>query len=345
MKQTKLKTILVTGGAGYIGTNVCKKLVQLGYYVIVADNFSNSKQVHIEKLKDKYPTLIKIYKIDLLNAGQMEKIFQNEKISACIHLAGKKYVTESFDKEQEYYENNVLLTKILLDMLEKYKVHKIVFSSSITVYGKNEKETVDENAKIAPLSPYAQQKSICENLIKQWQYKNKTDAKVLRLSNPVGADLDFNLGDDAINTKFCGVLPYIVDKLQKGESLIFNGKNHPTKDGTTVRDYIHVEDVATAFVNAIEYKKNNYDVFNIGSGNPGYSVLNILKTTENIMGVVPQYSFGPKRVGDVSIFISNNEKAKDILGFAITKNLYDMVNSQIKFNNLFKRALKNLIKE
>lgn len=329
--EVKQGTILLTGGAGYIGTNVCKKLVQQGYRVVVADNFSNSKRYNIDKLLKAYPNLIKVYNIDLLNIAEMENIFKNEQIEKCIHLAGKKYVAESFKKEQEYYDSNVLLTQNLINMLEKYNVYKLVFSSSITVYGKTEKDIVDEYEIKSPLSPYAEQKNICEKIIQEWQQKHNADAKVLRLSNPVGADMEFNLGDDAINTKYFGIMPYIIDKAKKNESLVFNGGNHQTKDGTTIRDYIHIEDVANAFVNAVEYKNNNFDVFNIGSGYPGYSVLDILKTTEKIIGKKLQYSFGPKREGDVSVFISNNEKAKDILNFKVTKNLYDMVDSQVKF--------------
>ena len=146
----------------------------------------------------------------------------------------------------------------------------------------------------------------------------------------------YGLGDDAKNKNYIGVLPYIVDSVQEKKTLKFNGGDHPTKDGTTVRDYIHVEDVAHAFVNALEKNGNGLSIYNIGSGANGYSVLDILKNVEKCLNIKAEYSFGPKREGDTSIIVTNNTKAKDNINFCVTKNLYDMVNSQIEFETKYK---------
>lgn len=333
--------VLVTGGAGYIGSNVVNRLVGRGYRVVIADDFSNSYPKHINDIKSRYPDLVTLYNVDLLDYDQLNKILVDERIYSVMHLAGKKYVAESFLKQDEYYKDNVVMTKQLLELMTKNKIKKLVFSSSITVYGKTSSTYIDENEKYNPLSPYAQQKVECEKLVSDWASIAGNEATILRLSNPVGACIvnmssSYGLGDDAKNKSYIGVLPYIVDSVQSKKALKFNGGDHPTKDGTTVRDYIHVEDVAHAFVNALEKNGNGLSIYNIGSGANGYSVLDILKNVEKCLNIKVEYSFGPKRDGDTSIIVTNNTKAKDNIDFCVTKNLYDMVNSQIEFETKYK---------
>ncbi len=326
-EKTKQGAVLVTGGAGYIGTNVCLQLLKRNYNVVVVDNLSNSKREHIARLLDNYPNNIKLYECDMLDKAKLREIFCAEHFVGCIHLAGKKYVAESFVQAEEYYINNVILTQILLELMEEFGVRKLVFSSSITVYGQVKKDIFDENSPLHPLSPYAKQKLECEQLVAKWQQKNCADVKVLRLSNPVGANVEFGLCDDPLSIKYLGVLPYIIEKAINREKLVFNGGNYPTKDGSTIRDFIHVEDVASAFVKALEYNNNNFDVFNIGCGMPGYSVLDILKQTEKSLNVTLEYSFGPRREGDIAVLIANNNKAVQTIAFCVTKNLQNMVES------------------
>ena len=330
--EKKFKTYLITGGAGYIGCNVVKKLASEGNLVIVIDNLSNSYENGILKLKEKYKN-IKFYNFDLLNNNKLNKVLSEENIDTVIHLAGKKYVGESFVNETEYHDNNVKLTRNLLQLLTKHNIKQLVFSSSITVYGTTNKAVVDENTAKQPLSPYASQKSECEEMIKNWSNETKSQAIVLRLSNPIGADTEYLLGDNPKTKKYMGVLPFIINKVKNNEELKFNGGDHLTKDGTTIRDYVHITDVANAFVSASQSNIHGFNVMNIGSGGNGYSVLDLLHTVENNLGVKASYSFGPKREGDVSIFISNIERAKNFLNFKVTKNLDDMVSSQIEFSS------------
>lgn len=329
-------TVLVTGGAGYIGTNITLKLAQKGYKVIIVDNFSNSHKYVIKNLQDLYPSNIKVYEFDLLDTKKLENLFEKENIYSVIHLAGKKYVPESFEKEEEYYLNNVSLTKNLLEIMKQHKINNIVFSSSISVYGKTSTRVVAETEKTNPLSPYASQKRECEKLIKEWQKGTNSNAVILRLSNPVGANIEYTLGDNSKATKFKGIMPYILESAREGKRITLNGGDHPTKDGTTIRDYVHVEDVANAFVGAVEKGDGQFNIYNIGSGEPGYSVLDILHQAEESLNKGIEYSFGPKRAGDASIFISDNSKAKKNLGFKVTKNLKDMVESQIDFEEKIK---------
>lgn len=333
--ENRSKTILITGGAGYIGCNVIQKLAKWGNKLIVVDNLSNSHEDSILRLAEKY-LQIKFYNFDLLDYEKLEKLFIDEKIDLVIHLAGKKYVGESFIKTNDYYENNVVLTQNLLKILTKYNVKNLIFSSSVTVYGKTSKSIVDEETSKNPLSPYASQKSECEELIKFWAKETNSQAIVLRLSNPIGANVEYNLGDNSKTKEYLGVLPLLIDKVKSGEEVKINGGDHPTKDGSTVRDYVHVEDVASAFEQAAMASLGEYYVFNIGSSGQGYSVLDILHSVENNLGIKAKYFFGERREGDVSVFISNNQKAKEKINFVVTKNLDDMVASQIQFSKFLK---------
>lgn len=328
----KVGSVLVTGGAGYIGSNIVLKLLQKGYDVVVIDNFSNSYHSIITSLKKKFKDKLHIYNFDLLDKNKLKVVLNDEHIRSVIHMAGKKYVPESFEKIEEYRQNNVVLTKCLLDVMNDCGVKNLIFSSSITVYGNQQKDTVDESSRCNPLSPYAKQKRECELMISDWQKRNQACAVVLRLSNPVGANTTFNLGDKSKMKKYMGVLPYIVENAQKDVKLVFNGGDHQTKDGTTVRDYIHVEDVANAFINALENLQKSFNIYNIGSGMPGYSVLDLLVETEKCLAKKIKYTFGPKRPGDISTFVSDNSLAKSNINFTVSKDLSDMVKSQFEFS-------------
>ena len=191
------KTILVTGGAGYIGTNVVNCLLKNGHEVVVVDNFSNSKHAYIDVLKQTYPNKLKVYEADICNKTQLNEVFVCHKINDVIHLAGKKYIPESFEKENEYFLNNITGTQILLELMTAHSVKKIVFSSSIAVYGNKQDVSIKETKAYAPISPYAQQKVDGEKMICKWAKDNQASSIVLRLSNPIGADAELMLGEDS----------------------------------------------------------------------------------------------------------------------------------------------------
>ncbi len=321
-----MKTILVTGGAGFIGTNVVNELASNNYKVVVIDNFSNSYKRPINRVNKKHNNIV-VYNADLCNVDQLNSIFANHKFDCVIHLAGKKYIKESFIKQNEYKLNNIDATINLLNAMTKFGVKKIVFSSSITVYGVVDDGSISETNKLAPISPYAEHKMIGEQLIKDWA-KNNNNYVILRLSNPMGANTKLMLGDNG-KSKFVGLLTDLFNSVKNDRKITINGNFHPTPDGTTVRDYVHVCDVASAFRLAIEYNKN--DVFNIGMGEPGASVLQVLKQVENVTNKKINYSFGPMRSGDASIYITNNNKSKMNLGFDPKHTLNDMVLSYYNF--------------
>ena len=325
--------VLITGAGGYIGTNLALKLIQNDYYVLAIDNFSNSKKEYLYSIKEKYPDKITIIESDLCDKKYLQKLFDFNNIISVVHLAGKKYVGESFDKEEDYYKNNVLLTRWILKYMKKSYIKNFVFSSSITVFGNCKHIPADENEKYNPLSPYAKQKMLCEKMVERWTKKKGYGATILRLSNPIGADSDNMLGDDPLAEKYKGLVPYIIDCVNNNIPLKFNGNNHPTKDGTTIRDYIHVQDVANAFFKAVENRDEKFHVYNIGYGREGNSVLDILKEVEKSYNKKINYSFGQKREGDAPIFISNTQKAKEELDFTAQKDLHEMIESQIKFQN------------
>ncbi len=330
----KLQKILITGGAGYIGTNILSVLLPQNYNIVVVDNLSNSYPEHINLLCKKYPHNLRFLQLDLLDDNALKRLFDEEKFDAVIHLASKKYVQESFLFPDEYYEQNVKITQKILDYMQFYGVKRLIFPSSITVYGNCTHFPVAENQEQNPVSPYSKNKKECEELIKLWQKESGFGATILRLSNPIGANGLLSLGDDPKNKKYMGVLPYIISKVKNDEELKFNGNNHNTKDGTTVRDYIHVLDVANAFGLALKNcQVGKFEIFNIGYGKDGFSVLEILTEVESELKVKAHYTFGPKKDGDMSIFISDTQKAKLKLGFDTKYNLNDMVKSQIEFDS------------
>ena len=331
MKNKIEKTVLVTGGAGFIGSNVVAELARKKYKVVVVDNFSNSRKKYIKSVQKAFPQLIDLIEMDILNKKKLEDVFAFYQIDVVVHLAGKKYVQESFEKQDEYYLNNITATQILLDVMKNQNVKKLVFSSSITVYGNCKKFPISETKKRNPLSPYAKQKVEGEKLIKAWSKSQGNSAIVLRLSNPVGANVDMMLGEDSI-TKRQGLVPYLIENGIQNKGLVLNGNDHKTRDGTTIRDYVHVLDVASAFVQAVETGLNkSYEICNIGTGGEGFTVLEILNQVEKCLKKKMNYSFGPKKKGDAAIIVSNVNKAKEILKHESKRSLKCMIESQYKF--------------
>ena len=321
------QTILVTGGAGYIGLNVVNELLKNNFKVVVADNLSNSYKGGIDSIVKSSGGNCIFCNVDLKDKQSLEKVFKSHNFLAVIHLAGKKYVGESFKKTTLYEVNNIFATKVLLDTMKKFNVKKIVFSSSITVYG-NVLGKVSEEKELAPISPYAKQKAEGEKMIVKWAEKNGSDFVVLRLSNPIGAGEGGKFGENS-KSKNKGVVPYLVDCAVQKQKIVLNGNDHPTRDGTTIRDYVFVGDVAKAFAKAVT--NGNGQIINVGSGEEGFTVLELLKEVEKATLQKLDYSFRAKLEGDISKITTNNKKLQKEFGIKPTRDLFMMIKTHYDF--------------
>ena len=320
-------TILLTGGAGYIGSHISVELAKAGYDTVILDNLSNSseKSVHrVEKITGKKAAF---YKVDLLDATAVNDVFEKEKIDAVIHLAGLKAVGESVAKPLEYYHNNITGTLILIDCMRKHNVKNIVFSSSATVYGTPKTVPITEDFPTGnTTNPYGETKLMIERILTDYQKANPDfNVVILRYFNPVGAHDSGMIGEDPKGIPN-NLMPYI-SQVAVGKLKCLNvfGDDYDTPDGTGVRDYIHVVDLANGHVKAIDYLKthNGLFVFNLGTGK-GYSVLDMVKAFGEACGKEINYVIAPRRSGDIAQCYANPQKAQNELGWKAVKTLEDM---------------------
>lgn len=319
--------ILVTGGAGYIGSHTVIELQNAGYDVVVMDNLSNSSEVALERVQEITGKPLSFYKADILDREATEEIFSKEKIEAVIHFAGLKAVGESVQKPWEYYNNNITGTLILLDVMRKHNVKNIIFSSSATVYGEPEKVPVtEETPKGSCTNPYGWTKSMLEQILTDIQKADPSwNVILLRYFNPIGAHKSGKIGENP-NGIPNNLMPYItqvaVGKLPK---LGVFGNDYPTPDGTCIRDYIHVLDLATGHVKALERLKKNagLDIYNLGTG-IGYSVLDVIHNFEAATGITIPFEFKPRRAGDIPVNYSNADKAWKELGWKAQYGIKEM---------------------
>lgn len=318
--------ILVTGGAGYIGTHTCIQLLDDGFDIVVIDNFSNSKMESLNRVYELTGRNFPVYETDLLDRTLLEKIFEENNIEAVIHFAGLKSVGESFSIPLHYYHNNLTGTFILLEMMEKYKVRNIVFSSSATVYGRPEVVPIMEEAPLSAINPYGQTKLMIEQILHDFYIANSNwSIALLRYFNPIGAHISGRIGEDP-NGIPNNLIPFIsqvaVGKLDK---LNVFGNDYDTIDGTGVRDYIHVVDLAKGHLKALNYvfHTTGVEAFNLGTGK-GYSVLQVVKTFEEVTGREVKYNIAPRRPGDIGECYANPKKAKEILGWVAEKGIEEM---------------------
>ena len=319
--------ILVTGGAGYIGSHTVIELQNAGYDVVVMDNLSNSSEVALERVQEITGKPLTFYKADILDREATEEIFSKEKIEAVIHFAGLKAVGESVQKPWEYYNNNITGTLILLDVMRKHNVKNIIFSSSATVYGEPEKVPVtEETPKGSCTNPYGWTKSMLEQILTDIQKADPSwNVILLRYFNPIGAHKSGKIGENP-NGIPNTLMPYItqvaVGKLPK---LGVFGNDYPTPDGTCIRDYIHVLDLATGHVKALERLKKNagLDIYNLGTG-IGYSVLDVIHNFEAATGITIPFEFKPRRAGDIPVNYSNADKAWKELGWKAQYGIKEM---------------------
>lgn len=327
-------TVLVTGGAGYIGSHTSVELLNEGEQIIIVDNLCNSKMDVIDKIKTITGKEFPFYKTDILDEDGLDKIFSENKIDSVIHFAGLKAVGESVAKPLEYYTNNVSGTLTLLRVMKKHSVNKLVFSSSATVYGDPKKVPITEDMELSTTNPYGATKLMIEDILRDLCKANKNfKAVILRYFNPIGAHSSGLIGEDP-NGIPNNLMPYI-SKVASGklDELNIFGNDYNTIDGTGVRDYIHVVDLAKGHLKAL--KKLNTDsrgalVYNLGTGR-GVSVLEMVTTFQDVNGVNVKYKIVARRPGDIAKCYADASKAYDELSWKAEKTLEDMLKDSWNF--------------
>ncbi len=320
-------SILVTGGAGYIGSHTCLELLNAGYEIVVVDNFYNSRRESLTRVANLTGKQFRFYECDIRDENALSQVFENEKIDAVIHFAGLKAVGESVRKPMEYYDNNVSGTLSLCRVMKKYNCKNIVFSSSATVYGMNNVSPLTEDMQTGgTTNPYGTTKFMIELILKDiYTSDNAWNVCLLRYFNPIGAHESGMIGEDP-NGIPNNLMPYVsqvaIGKLPK---LNVFGNDYPTPDGTGVRDYIHVVDLALGHIKAVEKVMANtgLTVYNLGTG-VGYSVLDIVNTFERVNNIKIPYEIAPRRPGDLAVCYSDPSKAEKELGWKAQRNLEDM---------------------
>ena len=321
-------SILLPGGAGFIGSHTAVELLNAGKEVIIIDNFSNSKPEVLEAIKKITGKDFKFYNIDYMDREKLEEVFEENEIEAVLNFAGYKAVGESVKEPIKYYTNNISGALVLLDTMKKYNVKKFIFSSSATVYGEPEKMPITEECKTGgTTNPYGTTKLFIEQILKDiYASDNTWDICILRYFNPIGAHESGLLGEDPQGIPN-NLMPYIV-RVAAGElkELSVFGNDYKTHDGTGVRDYIHVVDLAKGHVlalNKLEKEGQGLYIYNLGTGT-GYSVLDIVKAFEKATGVKVPYKIAPRRPGDIAMCYADPTKAYKELGWKATKTLEDM---------------------
>lgn len=318
-----MQNILVTGGLGYIGANTVVELVKSNYQPIIIDNLSNSDLARLNELKQICNQDIAHYNIDIADIEQLQNVFNNHKIDCVIHFAAQKSVPESVANPLKYYENNIMGLSKLLQVMQTNDVKNIVFSSSAAVYG-NADSPVREDTPMGELAnPYAYTKIINEQMLRDWHNVHKDwGISILRYFNPVGFHESGMLRD--IYNKTPNLIQYIVQVATgQREKLSVFGNDYDTHDGTGIRDYIHITDLANGHVQALNNLNNNLSVYNLGTGT-GYSVFDLMHAVQNVNNITIPYVIEPRRVGDIAISFADATKAKNELNWTAVKTLNDM---------------------
>lgn len=327
-------SILVTGGAGYIGSHTCVELLNEGYEVVVIDNLCNSSKESLTRVEQITGKQVKFYEADIRDKDALDRIFLDEDIEAVIHFAGLKAVGESVAKPLEYYFNNITGTLVLCDIMRKHNVKNMVFSSSATVYGIPKGVPMDETFPTGATNPYGRTKLMLEEIFKDlYVSDNDWNIILLRYFNPIGAHKSGLIGEDP-NGIPNNLVPYIQQvAIGKLDCLGVNGDDYDTPDGTGVRDYIHVVDLANGHIKALEklkemkknpnVKEKGVLIYNLGTGH-GYSVLEVLQSFEKVVGKPIKYEIKDRRPGDIAICYADTKKAKEELGFVAERGIEEM---------------------
>ncbi|MCI9032399.1 MAG: UDP-glucose 4-epimerase GalE [Clostridia bacterium] len=330
-----MENVLVTGGAGYIGSHTCVELLNSGYNVVVFDNLSNSSRESLARVEKITGKKVEFYEADMRDRAAMEKIFAENKIDAVIHFAGLKAVGESVQKPLLYYDNNIAGTLVLLETMGKAGCKKIVFSSSATVYGDPERLPIDEDCRLSATNPYGSTKLMLENIMRDlYVADNSWNIILLRYFNPVGAHESGLIGENPRGIPN-NLTPYIAQvaggKLK--EIKVF-GNDYPTPDGTGVRDYIHVVDLAKGHTAALgKVRSSGVHVYNLGTGN-GHSVLDVIHAFEKACGKKLPYKICPRRAGDIASCYAKADKAYKELGWHAELGIDEMCASLWKWQTM-----------
>lgn len=320
--------ILVTGGAGFIGSHTCVELLNAGYEIVVVDNYYNSNPKSLERVKELTGKDFKSYECDIRDSEGMDKIFKENKIDAVIHFAGLKAVGESCQKPIEYYDNNIGGTLKLCDVMRNNGCKNIVFSSSATVYGMKNVSPLKETMKTGgTTNPYGTTKYMIEIILEDiYKSDNEWNVTLLRYFNPIGAHESGRIGENPSGIPN-NLMPYITQvAIGKRPFLSVYGNDYDTPDGTCIRDYIHVVDLADGHVKAVNNildGKKGVQIFNLGTGK-GYSVLDIVKAFSKAYGKELPYKIAPRRPGDLAVCFSDPSKAKEVFGWEAKRGIDDM---------------------
>ena len=319
--------VLVTGGAGYIGSHTCLELLESGYDVVVIDNLCNSNPKSLNRVEALTGKKLKFYPGDVRDEALLTKIFQENEIGCVIHFAGLKAVGESVEKPWEYYDNNLNSTLVLTKVMKRFGMKNIIFSSSATVYSADNEMPLKEDSRTGGCTnPYGWTKYMTEQILSGMAHAEPDWSVVLlRYFNPIGAHESGRIGEDPRGIPN-NLMPYITQTaIGRREKLSVYGNDYPTHDGTGVRDYIHVVDLAKGHVAAVKYATANHgcEVFNLGTG-VGYSVLDMVNTFMQVNQVEIPYVIAPRRPGDIATCYADPSKSREILGWQATKTLADM---------------------
>ncbi|WP_221567166.1 UDP-glucose 4-epimerase GalE [Alkalihalobacillus sp. TS-13] len=332
--------ILVTGGSGYIGSHTCIELLNAGFEVIVVDNFCNSNRQALERVRKITGKKLKIYEIDLLDREGLCDVFYHNSVKGVIHFAGFKAVGESVQKPLHYYNNNLGSTITLCEVMQEFGVKKMVFSSSATVYGPTETVPLKEEIPLEATNPYGRTKLILEQILQDIHVAdNEWSTTFLRYFNPVGAHESGLIGEDP-NGIPNNLTPYITQvAIGKLNKLSVFGNDYPTHDGTGVRDYIHVMDLAVGHLKALDQvlTNNGVNVYNLGTGQ-GYSVLEVIRTFEEVTGIPIPFEITGRRPGDIAISYADPTKARLELGWHAQKGLEDMLRDAWRWQEMNKEG-------
>ncbi len=325
--------ILITGGAGYIGTHTCVELLQSGYEIIVVDNFSNSKREALRSVACITGKEFPVYEVDLLDKDPLARVFAENKIEAVIHFAGLKAVGESVSMPLRYYQNNIIGMLNLCEVMETFGVYRLVFSSSATVYGMSEDVPFHEELPIQATNPYGRTKQMCEQLLQDLYRANREwSITLLRYFNPIGAHSSGLIGEEP-NGIPNNLLPFISQVASgKISELKIYGNDYPTHDGTGIRDYIHVMDLAMGHVKALDkvFKGSGLETYNLGTGK-GYSVLDIVHAFEKAAEKQIPYQIVERRAGDIAISYADSTKAKRELNWTAERGIDEMCRDSWRF--------------
>ena len=327
-----MKKVLITGGAGYLGLNISLSLLEKENTIVIVDDLKNSYKEHIQNLINNFGLKIKFYNGNVCDYEFMKNIFELHSFDIVLHLAAHKYVGESITNPEEYKTNNINSLTTVLKLCKEFNISRFAFASSAVVYGNTSSIPVIEETTLSPLSPYAKTKSDGESLIQDWHQLTKIPSTIFRFSNPAGANTKFMFGDHS-KKGFENLIPYIVRNSIENNIMTFKGNDHPTPDGTPIRDYIHVSDLANIVSNVLNNSTNNeVEVLNVSRGS-GFSLLEIVTAIENKLDKKLTYKFTERNKNESSVSILDSTKLT--LNYSINHKfgIDEIVSSQIEFQN------------